>query len=159
LNPVFGDEREGLVMRGRSESTTFKRYIAGVAVLCVLGGIPGCSRWSLGGFPRFSESQACDTDPSLPSSMSFLRKCRATVGAPTMWRPAWVQNVKACAAHGVGRINYCWYACQEKIQRKREEANAPPWPKFHSVPVEPAFTPRGDAMPVAPDAFGTFGPE
>jgi hypothetical protein len=145
-------------MCGRSGSTILKRCVAGVVLLGLLVGVPGCSRWSLRGFPRFSKPQACDTDSSVPSSMFFLRKCHAPDGTFTTCRPAWVQKVKACASHGVGRINYCWYACQEKIQRKREEANAPPWPKFHSVPVEPAFTPRGDAMPVAPDAFGTFGP-
>jgi hypothetical protein len=51
---------------------------------------------------------------------------------------------------GVGRcsekISECWYNSRfaQWAQKHREQANAPPPPKFHPIPTHPAFFPEHD---------------
>ncbi|MCU0708648.1 MAG: hypothetical protein MUF23_10170 [Pirellula sp.] len=58
---------------------------------------------------------------------------------------------------GLGWVRGWWHGCHEKWAKHREMANAPPWPKFHPVPVEPAFTPRASDWQPVPNSYGHFG--
>ena len=44
------------------------------------------------------------------------------------------------------------------IRRKKEEANPPPWPRFHPVPTRPVFEPTDETEPMDPEMYGQFGP-
>ena len=46
---------------------------------------------------------------------------------------------------------------QSWICTKKEEANAPPWPRFHPVPTKPVFEPEENDTSTAPDVYGQFG--
>jgi hypothetical protein len=48
-------------------------------------------------------------------------------------------------------------SCSDWIARKKEEANPPPWPRFHPIPTKPVFEPEEQSPNDAPEAFGTFG--
>ena len=66
---------------------------------------------------------------------------------------AWVSN--QC-----GRCDTAKGAIQGWIQSKKDEANAPPWPRFHPVPVRNVFESQATeapAEPLAPDVYGRFG--
>ncbi len=43
------------------------------------------------------------------------------------------------------------------IHAKKEEANAPPWPRFHPVPTKPVFEPSENNTSTAPEVYGRFG--
>ena len=43
------------------------------------------------------------------------------------------------------------------IQAKKEEANAPPWPRFHPIPTQPVFEPEGMDSSTSPEVYGRFG--
>ena len=43
------------------------------------------------------------------------------------------------------------------IQRKKEDANQPPWPRFHPLPAKPVFEPSEETLPMDPDIYGRFG--
>ena len=43
------------------------------------------------------------------------------------------------------------------IQAKKEEANAPPWPRFHPIPTKPVFEPEGAESSISPEVYGRFG--
>ncbi len=43
------------------------------------------------------------------------------------------------------------------IHSKKEEANAPPWPRFHPVPTKPVFEPSENDSSTAPETYGRFG--
>lgn len=46
---------------------------------------------------------------------------------------------------------HCW------IHTKREETNAPPWPRFHPVPTRPVFEPEVKGSSMTPEIYGRFG--
>ena len=43
------------------------------------------------------------------------------------------------------------------IRAKKEEANAPPWPRFHPVPTKPVFEPEENESSMTPEVYGQFG--
>ncbi len=63
--------------------------------------------------------------------------------------------VRMCE-QSMGWIRGLWYGCADKIEQKRAEANAPPWPRFHPVPTQPAFTDRQMEGQSDPEAWGAF---
>jgi len=42
-------------------------------------------------------------------------------------------------------------------EKKKEEANQPPWPRFHPVPTKPVFEPDELSPQIAPEILGQFG--
>jgi hypothetical protein len=79
---------------------------------------------------------------------SRLNPMRLVPGRVTEWVACQHAHCVSCR-HGLCH----WY------QRKREDANAPPWPHFHPVPTKPAFEPETPYSDVdaTPEAYGTFG--
>ncbi len=62
----------------------------------------------------------------------------------------WAHNCKErCGA--VGTSIGGW------IHAKKEEANAPPWPRFHPIPTKPVFEPEGAESSTSPEVYGWFG--
>lgn len=75
----------------------------------------------------------------------------------------WTGNAKSRSSQFIqNQHGRCLAACDSMhgwIHKKKEEANPPPWPRFHPVPTHPAFEPQ-DGMPSdAPGEFGRFGKE
>lgn len=75
---------------------------------------------------------------------------------PVQLVPGCVQDWTVCHLSGCLERKHRLHAW---IARKKEEANEPPWPKFHPVPTKPIFEPDGDSKPNAPTEYGTFGRE
>ncbi|MBU6239516.1 MAG: hypothetical protein KGQ51_16965 [Planctomycetes bacterium] len=139
-------------MHRRTVPISLIRCVGYIALVCVFGNLLGCSRFTFHYVPK----NPFESPPVLYSPVSFFNRC-APREPLFMTRPAWVESLKARSQSTTGPIRRYWYECQEKVARYQEEANAPPWPKFHSVPVEPAFTPREPSEQPVPDAFGAFG--
>jgi hypothetical protein len=93
----------------------------------------------------------CQHEPNgLESSSLALHRCGA--GHPLKQKIG--QHLSLCS----GVVKGWWFCCQEKIARHFEEANAPPWPKFHPVPTQPAFTRRDVELQPMPETWGRFVP-
>lgn len=43
------------------------------------------------------------------------------------------------------------------LQRKKEDAIQPPWPRFHPIPAKPVFEPGEETLPMDPEIYGRFG--
>ena len=43
------------------------------------------------------------------------------------------------------------------IRAKKEEASAPPWPRFHPVPTKPVFESEEHESSMTPEVYGQFG--
>jgi len=76
----------------------------------------------------------------------------------------WAENCKgrsiAWMSNQYGRCAAVKGSVQGWIQAKKDEANAPPWPRFHPVPTQNVFEPQATespAEPVPPDVYGRFG--
>lgn len=80
---------------------------------------------------------------------------------PSRWVPQGVKNLgaRACNAGTQCRENVAsWYYTKcEWFEKKRAEANAPPWPRFHPVPTRPVFAPTEGSNPEEPECYGRFG--
>lgn len=63
---------------------------------------------------------------------------------------SWAGNCKErCGAMGTSIRGW--------IHAKKEEANAPPWPRFHPIPTKPVFEPEGAESSISPEVYGRFG--
>lgn len=77
----------------------------------------------------------------------------------------WAGNCKdrsvSWISNQCGRCSAAKASVQEWIQQKKDEANAPPWPRFHPVPTQNVFEPQNDAAdadsPAVPEVYGRFG--
>jgi hypothetical protein len=149
-----GSRFRRVVMDCRVRANSRWKRLRCLATLCLLAFSPGCARFSLYCDPRHI---LAESDPPL-SNVSFFRECESPEisGDTQPFSP--LQRMKALAARGAEPIARLRYRCQDKIAAYREAANPPPWPKFHPVPVQPAFTPRETELVNAPDSFGSFGP-
>ncbi len=66
---------------------------------------------------------------------------------------AWMSNQYGRCASVKGSV-------QGWIQDKKDEANAPPWPRFHPIPTQDVFEPQEPVAPFTPEApevYGRFG--
>ncbi len=56
-----------------------------------------------------------------------------------------------------GKVTECWYSTHlaQWIEKKRDEANAPPPPKFHPIPTHPALFPEPTDSQCASDIVNT----
>jgi len=122
----------------------------------------------------------CVSIQSAPTSMSISnRPVQASGGGdPTDFAGPWVDRLsprkivpdglKAWVCESKQR-SADWIAVQRSrhqshraamhawIQRKREDANQPPWPRFHPIPAKPVFEPSEETLPVDPEIYGRFG--
>jgi hypothetical protein len=44
------------------------------------------------------------------------------------------------------------------VDKKKREANPPPWPRFHPIPTQPAFESQQEPNTTVPENYGCFGP-
>jgi len=74
---------------------------------------------------------------------------------------AWSRDCKHRTSSWVGnqrdRCRLATSSLGSWIQAKKDEANAPPWPRFHPVPAKPAFEPERNADSDTPEIYGRFG--
>jgi hypothetical protein len=73
---------------------------------------------------------------------------------PTQLVPSGIHN---WANRQVCKCNECKMRFLAWKERKKQEANEPPWPRFHAVPVKPVFEPEADEPLEEPTAYGAFG--
>jgi hypothetical protein len=63
----------------------------------------------------------------------------------------------AFVSHQGHRVGAMGASVRGWIQEKKDEANAPPWPRFHPLPTRPVFAPESEAESTTPNAYGRFG--
>ena len=84
-----------------------------------------------------------------PSSFISASVCNVAVNCKTC-STAWLSNQ-------YGRCETAKASVLGWIHTKKEEANAPPWPRFHPVPTQPVFEPSENDTSTAPEVYGRFG--
>lgn len=107
---------------------------------------------------------SCDPACEEPCPLYDRREVLArTVSAmsPSNWMPQSVKNLGAKTCEGAAncrdRMASWYYTKCEWVEKKRAEANAPPWPRFHPVPTKPVFAPTEGYNPTEPECYGRFG--
>lgn len=154
--------RRSVMQRRAASSPGTNRILIRLAILMVVSSL-GCTRLSVHCIPHASisppEQSALRCDAILCRNDPCLCDHGTAGHLQPIYRHACWEWLAACAQRSTDPFRQAWYRCQDKIARHREQAHAPPWPKFHPVPSEPAFTPRDAAVSLPPEAFGSFGPE
>lgn len=122
----------------------------------------------------------CVSIQPAPKSMSISSRTvqASEVCAPTDFSGQWVDQLspRKIVPDGV-KVLFCeskqksvdWIAVQRSrhqglkaamhawILRKKEDANQPPWPRFHPIPAKPVFEPSEETLPMDPEIYGRFG--
>ena len=146
----------------RKRSKPKKRTLLCVAVLLSLNscGCVSIRNTSPCGSPKIANCSAFEQNPVDSGGCGPLFDRRQVmqqwVGKlhPRTFLPSpitsWAGNCKErCGA--VGTSIRGW------IHTKKEEANAPPWPRFHPIPTKPVFEPEGAESSISPEVYGRFG--
>jgi hypothetical protein len=85
----------------------------------------------------------------------------AEAAAPRNWLPQPIVGLGAKTGElGTSCCGAATEWCARKkqwIEKKKAEANAPPWPSFHPVPTRPVFSPQQAEGQPTPEAYGRFG--
>ena len=89
----------------------------------------------------------------LPTSCGMVEPCQQACGAERLalmraklgWHG---DRFKDSIGHSSEKVSECWYSSHlaQWMQRKREEANAPPPAKFHPIPTHPALFPEPESL-------------
>jgi len=108
-----------------------------------MAGDPCCQLYDRGEVAKQWASKMNPVKLVPPAMVDWVCQCKhGTAG--------WFSNQCARCAARKASI-HGWF------HKKREEANAPPWPRFHPVPTKPVFEPEEIAEQAAPQVYGRFG--
>ncbi len=122
----------------------------------------------------------CISIQHAPKSMRISNRTAqaSEVRAPTDFAGQWIDRLSPHKiVHDDVKVWFCesqqksadWIAVQRArhqshkaamhawIQRKKEDANQPPWPRFHPIPAKPVFEPSEETLPMDPEIYGRFG--
>jgi hypothetical protein len=114
--------------------------------------------------PLFDETPNFGAQRAGTLSAQGCDSCRAEPGECRCASAASVPAISEMGGHARAATELCYFSIRswlckpgEWIAKKKAEANAPPWPRFHPLPVREVFSPEEDAAAPAPEAYGQFG--
>ena len=110
--------------------------------------IPFCCIFSSGCGQILIRQEGCNVLPASCTDEPCQQACGlerlALMKAKLGWHgDRFRDNVRHCSE----KVPECWYSSHlaQWMQKKREEANAPPPAKFHPIPTHPALFPEPDS--------------
>ena len=101
--------------------------------------------------------ESCDQPDGIRRLASTLKPAAAVPKKVIGIAQGCKDRTAAWMSNQCGRCYAAKSSLHDWIQAKREEANAPPWPRFHPIPTQNVFAPQPSDQPDTPEVYGRFG--